>query len=186
MHRSRSLPRSSARIAVAATLVAVSAWALPTAAHASTIYPPAGSCTTTPTTTQAGGTIAFACVAATFSGDEQVTITVTGENGDQAAIGMVRFAISTASDTAQSEADGSLEDVSITLPRDASGTYNIAAVSSTSAGGTAAVTVVGADGLPSTGLDSSSVMGLWIGGGALVLAGGALAVAAGMRRARMR
>lgn len=176
--RSRLTRRAAlvAALAVAATLGA------PAAAQASTIYPPSGSCTTTPAAVQAGGTIAFGCAAGTFSGDEAVTITVTGENGANAAIGMLRFAITTASEIVQSQTDGSLADIDITLPSDATGTYNIAAVSATSAGGTAAVSITGADGLPATGLDSSSTLGLWIGGGALVAAGAALALAAVARR----
>lgn len=170
---------------MAVTLVAASALALPAAAQASAIYPPSGSCTVSPTTTTPGGTVAFRCAAETFSGGETVTVTVTGENGSAAQIGMVRFAITTSSGTAVSAPDGSLADVSITLPSDARGTYNIAAVSPTSAGGTAAVTVTGeSGGLPSTGLDSASVTGLWIAGGALVLLGGGLAVAASVRRSR--
>lgn len=169
----------------AATIAAASALALPAAAQA-TIYPPSGSCTVSPTTTTPGGTVTFECVAETFSSSENVTITVTGENGSATEIGMVHFAISTASGSAVSEADGSLAGVPITLPSNASGTYNIAAVSPTSAGGTAAVTVTsgGSGGLPGTGLDSASLTGLWIGGGALLLAGGALAVTAGVRRSR--
>lgn len=172
------------RIALASALALGALIAVPAAANASTIYPPSGSCTTTPATAQAGGTIAFECAAETFSPDEEITITVTGENGAAARIGMVRFAITTASSTVSSAEDGSLAAVDITLPSNATGTYNIAAVSSTSAGGTAAVTITGADGLPATGLDQGQTIGLWIGGGALLLAGAALAVVAAVRRSR--
>ena len=74
------------------------------------------------------------------------------------------------------------------LPSDASGNYNIAATSETSAGGTGTVSVgcdrVAADpeACPATGIDSSSLLGLWVGGGALVLAGGAVALTAAARR----
>lgn len=177
----------SPRFRVIATSVATVAAALlvlaPTAALASPIYPPSDSCTTTPATAEAGGTISFECAEATFSGDESVTVTVTGENGAAARIGMVRFAITTASSIVTSEADGSLAPIDITLPPDATGTYNIAAVSATSAGGTAAASIVSTGGLPATGLDSDSTLGLWIGGGALVLAGVTLAGAAVWRRA---
>lgn len=170
---------------VVATIAAASALALPSAAQAASIYPPSGSCTASPTTVAPGGTVTFACIAETFSSDESVTITVTGENGAAAQIGMLKFAITTASGLSTSGADGSLAGVAITLPSDATGTYNIAAVSPTSAGGTAAVTVSGGTGgLPSTGLDSASMAGLWIAGGALVLTGGALAVTAAVRRSR--
>ncbi|MFK4807819.1 LPXTG cell wall anchor domain-containing protein [Microbacterium sp. ZW CA_36] len=181
---STPMPRFLPQAALVATLALGAVIAVPTAASASTIYPPSGSCTTTPATAQAGGTIVFACAAETFSSDETVTITVTGENGAGASIGMVRFAITTASDTTSSAEDGSLAPIDIALPSNATGTYNIAAVSSTSAGGTAAVTITGADGLPATGLDQGQTIGLWIGGGALLLAGAALAVVAAVRRSR--
>ncbi|WP_194397509.1 cell wall protein [Microbacterium atlanticum] len=177
-------PHSRFIATTVATVVAAFLALTPTAASASPIYPPSDSCTTSPASVEAGGTVAFECAEATFSGDESVTITVTGENGADARIGMVRFDISTASEIVTSEADGSLAAIDITLPADSSGTYNIAAVSASSAGGTAAVSVVSASGLPATGLDSQSTMGLWIGGGALVLAGVALAGAAVWRRTR--
>jgi hypothetical protein len=176
--------RTARHAALVAALATIAILGAPAAAQASTIYPPSGACTTSPATAQPGSTIAFECAAGTFSGDESVTVTVTGENGAGATIGMVRFAITTASEVVTSEANGSLSPLSITLPSNASGTYNIAAISSTSAGGTAAVSITGANGLPVTGLDSGSMLGLWIGGGALVLAGAALGIAAVVRRRR--
>jgi hypothetical protein len=153
------------------------------AAHASAIYPPAGSCTATPATITPGGSVEFACQAETFSPSEDVTITVTGENGAATEIGMVRFAITTASGTVTSGDDGSLSAIPLTLPSNARGTYNIAAVSATSAGGTAAVTVSASEGaLPITGLDGGTLAGLLIGGGALLLAGAAIAIVAVVRR----
>jgi LPXTG-motif cell wall-anchored protein len=185
MPATRTNLRHRVRTGLIAGAVALAALSVPTAAQASTIYPPAGSCTASPTTIQAGGTVTFECAAETFSSDEQVTITVTGENGSDASIGIVRFAISTASGTAQSGADGSLAGIPITLPSNATGTYNIAAVSPTSAGGTAAVTITDAEGnLPSTGMDSAAVTGLLIGGGALLVAGAALAITVAVRRSR--
>lgn len=170
--------RTASALALTATLIAA-----PVAASASTIYPPTGACTTTPAAVEPGGTLQFACEAATFSSNETVTITVTGENGAGARIGMVRFAITTASGTAESSADGSLRSVPITLPSNASGTYNIAALSATSVGGTAAATVATESGaLPVTGLAGGATLGILVGGGALVAAGIALGVAAVLRR----
>lgn len=180
----RLAPTPVATLATVAALTTLAVLGAPAAAQASTIYPPSGACTTSPATAEPGSTIAFECEAGTFSGDETVTVTVTGENGAEAAIGMVRFAITTASEVFTSDADGSLDPIDITLPSNASGTYNIAAISSTSAGGTAAVSITGADGLPVTGLDASSMIGLWIGGGALVAAGAALGIAAAVKRRR--
>jgi hypothetical protein len=175
----------SARAAVVAALVACSAFALAPAANASTIYPPTGSCTATPAAATPGSTVQFACQSGTFSNDEPVTITVTGENGAAADIGMVRFAITTATGTSQSTATGALAAVPITFPSNASGTYNIAAISSTSAGGTAPVSVSAAgDGLPVTGVDGTALAALLIGGGALVVLGGGIAVTSAIRRRR--
>ena len=179
-------PLAVAATAVAAFVVAAVMLLGPaTAAHAETIYPPSGSCTANPTTVTPGSTVKFQCAADTFSASEDVTITVSGENGSGATIGMLKFAISTASGQATSGPDGSLPTVSITFPSDARGTYNIEAISSTSPGGTAAVSVTNPDGsLPVTGLDSSTMTGLWIGGGLLLLAGAALAIVAVVRRRR--
>ncbi|MEV8268553.1 cell wall protein [Microbacterium sp. NPDC076911] len=171
------------RLSAGAMLAASLTVAAPLAAQASTIYPPAESCTTATGTVQAGGGFQFGCNDATFSPNESVTITVTGENGAGATIGMVRTAVTTASGQVTSDASGALPAVTITLPTDATGIYNIAAVSATSAGATASVTVTtGTDGLPVTGFDSGTLTGLWIGGGALVLAGAAVGVTALVRR----
>ncbi len=165
--------------------MAVGGILVPASAEASTIYPPAGSCTASPATVAPGGTVEFGCLADTFSPDEDITVTVRGENGAAARIGMIRLAITTASGHARSAPDGSVDVVSLALPSDASGTYNIAAVSATSAGGSAAITITAADGsLSTTGLASGSLLGIWVGGAALVLAGVALAIGAVARLRR--
>lgn len=175
--------RRSARLA-AATLLAAGVIGAPVAASASTIYPPTNSCTTTPSTFTAGSTVELACNAATFGADEAVTITVTGENGSGVSFGRVALAVSTASTVRQSTAEGALEPVRITFPSDAVGVYNIEAISPSSAGGTASASVVTEAGLPATGADSRTLLGLWVGGGALVAAGATIAVAVAVRRAR--
>lgn len=174
---------SSPRTALFATALASAIVLSAPAAYASTIYPPTGSCSVSPATASPGGTVVLSCQAGTFSADEQVTITVSGENGAGATIGQIKTAVSTASGTAASAADGSLPAVDITLPSNASGTYNIAAFSTTSAGGTAALTVTGATGVLSlTGVDSGTTIALVIGGGAVLLAGIALLVGVLLRR----
>ncbi|GAA2002597.1 cell wall protein [Microbacterium ulmi] len=174
------------RTAVAAAVIAAAgALSVPAAASAAVIYPPAGSCTVDDATVEPGAVIRFSCAAETFSADEQVTVTITGEDGASSRIAFFHFAITTASGIVESGADGSLGPVSITLPSNATGTYNIAAVSETSAGGTATATVPTAGGgLSATGLAQEPLIAVLIGGGVLVLAGGALAVAAAMRRRR--
>jgi len=125
--------------AVKATIVAIImagalAFAGATAAQASVLYPPVDACGVADVTVSAGDTISFSCQSGTFAANEAVTITVTGENGADATFAFVRMAISTGSATYTSSATGTLPAVSITLPADAKGIYNIAAVSSGSAG----------------------------------------------------
>lgn len=163
-------------------MLAATALAVPTAAHAGTIYPPSDACTTSSPTVAPGGSFTVECAAGTFSADDRVTLTVTGENGSAAAIGMVRFAISTASGFAAAAPDGSLSAVPVSVPDGATGSYNIAVVSPNSVGGTATVTITADGALAGTGVPSGSMLGLWVGGGALVAAGAAIAVAAVARR----
>lgn len=168
--------------AAAAVSLGIALTAAPLAASAATIYPPTGSCTTEKAAVEANEIIRFSCRSTTFSTNEPVTITVTGENGASARVGMMRFGIGTASSVSTSSSDGALRTVEIALPADARGTYNIAAVSPSSVGGTAAVTVAAAEGgLPITGLGGSSALGFLVGGGALLAAGLAIGVAAFVR-----
>lgn len=176
--------RRTARLAVVSVVALAAAFAAPAAASASTIYPPTNACTTTPSTFTAGSTVQFACDADTFGSDEPVTITVTGENGASVAFGRVAFAVSTANTLRQSTAAGALEPVSITFPDDAVGVYNVEAISPSSAGGVASASVVTDAGLPATGAESRTLLGLWIGGGALVAAGATIVVTAAVRRSQ--
>jgi hypothetical protein len=178
--------KNSLRITAVAALVAASALALPTAALADTIYPPSNACSVVPAVVTPGATVTFSCTDGTFSPSEFVTVTVQGNTG--ADVGFIKFAVTSSGETTSS-ATGALS-VPIAFPSDASGTYNIAAVSATSAGGAASASIgtttgsTGGSSLPATGIDSSSLLGLWVGGGALVLAGGAVALTAAVRRNR--
>ncbi|WES62871.1 hypothetical protein P0L94_10410 [Microbacter sp. GSS18] len=171
-------------------LVAASTLGLGSAAQASTIYPPSNACTVAPTVASPNSRVVFECSDGTFSPSEQVTITVEGATS--VSVGFMKFA-TTSSGTSTSSSTGSLS-TGLTFPSDASGVYNITASSSTSAGGSASVTVSatgsgsGSDGgtLPVTGMESGELLGLWVGGGALILAGGAIAVAASIRRNRAK
>ncbi|KAA9088957.1 cell wall protein [Microbacterium radiodurans] len=188
MHRTprRSVGRTTALAAAAlgaAAIVAAGA-ALPAAASASTIYPPTNSCTTNPSTFTAGGTVAFGCTDGTFGPDEAVTITVRGENGAGVDFAVASFAVTTGSTVRQSTAAGALDDVTLTFPADAVGVYNIEAISASSAGGTASASVTTEAGLPATGGDARTALGLWVGGGALVAAGAVIAITTAVRRAQ--
>lgn len=176
------------KTAVVAALVAASALALPTAAQAApSIYPPSNACSVVPTVVTPGATVTFNCVNGTFTPGEFVSVRVSGNTS--AKVGYLKLA-TTSSGSATSTSGGALS-IGITFPSNASGTYNLEAFSETSPGGTASVSVTTAstsggsdDSLAVTGTDSASLLGLWVGGGALVLTGGALAVAATVRRNR--
>ncbi|KXC05326.1 LPXTG cell wall anchor domain-containing protein [Microbacterium hominis] len=117
----------------------------------------------------------------TFSGFEAgatVTFTLTGENAAAGSLAIAKFAVSSTSTTKTASSSG-VAAVTVTLPAEASGSYTLSA--------TGALTPASAGGsgtLPSTGGDSESLLGIWVGGGALVLAGATIAVAATVRRGR--
>lgn len=159
--------------------------AAPLTASAAEIYPPSDACSTSPATTTPAAKITFRCESGTFGASEPVTITITGENGTAATFGFARLAVSTGSIVRASTAAGALESVSIALPSDARGVYNIEAFSASSVGGAASVSITAENGtLPVTGTDAAGLVGLWVGAGALVLAGGVLVGASAVRRAR--
>lgn len=178
--------KHSIRITAVAALVAASALALPAAAQADSIYPPSNACSVVPSVITPGATVTFSCTDGTFSPSEFVSVTVEGNTN--ASVGFLKFAVTSAGSTTSS-ASGAIS-VPITFPSNASGNYNIAAASETSAGGASTVSVSASGSgsstgtLPATGIDSSSLLGLWVGGGALVLAGGAVALTAAVRRNR--
>lgn len=178
--------KHSIRITAVAALVAASALALPAAAQAAPpIYPPSNACSVVPAVITPGATVTFNCTDGSFTPGEFVSITVEGNTS--ATVGFIKFAVTSSGSTTAS-AGGSIS-VPITFPSNASGNYNIAATSATSAGGVSSVSIGSATGggsgsLPATGIDSNSLLGLWVGGGALVLAGGAVALTAAVRRNR--
>ncbi|AZS44877.1 hypothetical protein [Microbacterium oleivorans] len=127
-----------------------------------------------------------------FEPQENVTFTLTGEGVTDASLAFVAFAAGTDSTTEVKEAneDGTAAAV-VTLPDNASGTYTLSAVGETSGAANEDVTItVAATGgtgggvLPNNGFDGDALLGLWVGGGVLVLAGASIAVAASVRRAR--
>lgn len=175
------LPR---RALFASALIAAAVLGAPAAAQANSIYPPSDACSLTPNTSTPGGVLSFSCADGTFAANEAVTVTITGESGSDVSWGMVKFAISTGSTGATSGPAGELPAQRITLPANATGVYNVAAVSASSAGGAASATVsTGGSGLPSTGGDATAVA-IWTGAGLLAVAAGAVTVAAVRRRAR--
>ncbi|MCK3769967.1 hypothetical protein MZK47_09835 [Microbacterium aerolatum] len=179
------------KAAAIGAIVAGAMFAVPTAASAYT-PPPTGSVSTS--TVAAGGTFTFFTDNAPFLPGETVTVTLTGENASGASLAFVKFAVETQNlGTTTANADGDVS-TQITLPANATGTYTITATSASNpVGVSSTVTVSGSatdpgadDELATTGADSEALLTLWIGGGALLLVGGGIAVASAVRRNRQK
>ncbi|GAA5035499.1 hypothetical protein ACFQRL_00865 [Microbacterium fluvii] len=175
--------KKTIKATAAAALLAVAIFAAPAAANA---YIPSGDITGPATIAPGGsGTFSFAG----FDPSETVSFTLTGENGAGATLAFVKFAVSSASTTKTAGSDGAAS-VAVTLPSNASGDYTLTGTGATSGIVGSTVLSVAADGtattddLAGTGSDSTALLGLWVGGGALVLAGASIAVAATVRRQR--
>lgn len=167
------------RFVAVAVLAAGAVFAAPLAASA---YPDDDAARVSDAVVEPGGTVTLTVADGTFGPNEPATITVTGENGAGVTFGMVRAAVSTATyRDATTNAQGGLDPVRLTFPSDARGAYTIAVFTASSPGDTVTVTV---NGLSATGADFGPYLGLWVGGGALAVAGGAVAVATTVARRR--
>ena len=165
------------KAAAAFALAVAAVFAAPLAANA---YTPSGPASGTVTIAPGGtGTVAFTG----FAPGESVTFKLTGENASGATLAFVKFAIETKSTVKTASSTGSAS-VAVTLPSNASGTYTLTATGATSGTSVSTTITVGAAALPSTGGNDESLLGIWIGGGALVLAGAGIAVASTVRRNR--
>ncbi|ODT24232.1 LPXTG cell wall anchor domain-containing protein [Microbacterium sp. SCN 69-37] len=155
----------AASVAIAAGLV----FAAPAMAQA---YTPTGPDTVTITVTAPGPV-----PVAGFQPGATVTFTLVGEGVTGPNLAAVKFAVSSTTVTKTADSSGvATATVVGTPPAGSSWTLSAtgARASSEAGGGT----------LPSTGGDSESLLGIWVGGGALVLAGATVAVAATVRRNR--
>ncbi|MCM3697132.1 hypothetical protein [Microbacterium oleivorans] len=181
------------KISKAAAALAVAIAAVFAAPAVASAYTPSPVVESSPGTIAPGGTGTFTF--ADFQPNEGVQFTLTGENGAGATLAFVSFAVSSTSTTKAADADGNAS-VEVTLPSNASGEYTLSAVgleSGTSASTTFGVAAAagGSDGgsaggpvLGETGFDGDALLGLWVGGGVLVLAGASIAVATSVRRTR--
>ena len=152
---------------IAAVVVAVVALvAAPTAALAYTPVPPSGTSTSIPQ----GGTATFLF---DFSGTGTVTYTLSGEGVGPANLAMVKAAPTS---TQVTKAVG--ETVTVTLPSNATGSYELRGEL-----GSETITLTINATLATTGFDASSMLGVWIGGGVLLL-GGVLVTVFAARRER--
>lgn len=125
-----------------------------------------------------------------FEPGATVTFTLVGVGVTGANIATANAPVSSASVTKTADGSGSATAV-VTLPANPVGSYTLAATGprASGAGGTGTNGSTGGsstDGtaLPVTGMDANSLLGLWVGGGALALAGGAIAVGTKVRRTR--
>ncbi|WP_295844816.1 LPXTG cell wall anchor domain-containing protein [uncultured Microbacterium sp.] len=112
-----------------------------------------------------------------------VNFVLVGYNANQAGLATANLPVSSKSITKVADASGNATAV-VTLPADARGTYTLSATPTGGTAGGSGNNAGGSTGLPATGFDANSMLGIWVGGGALVLAGGTIAVATTVRRNR--
>jgi hypothetical protein len=165
-----------------AGIALVAFFAAPVAANAQ--YAPAPSDDAIVVTPGGTTTVPFAG----FEPSEEVSFTLTGENGAAATLAVFRAAISSASTTKTASTEGTTS-VAVTLPTNATGDYTLVATGETSnASATAVITAAAAvDGDDNGDGDDLAVTGgtaltaIWIAGGALGL-GVVLLLVRGLRR----
>lgn len=185
------------KTAAALTLAAAATLAVPAVAQAYVPTVPGASVSSV--VVEPGGNVTFAVRAGTFQPGETVTITLYGQNPYGANIATAGLpGQSTVLGERAAGEDGSLAPVRITLPSDATGTYEVIATSPSVPNGVRAsfsvqaTSVASGDNtqtdasgtLPATGMDGGGLLGAWVGGGALLLAGGAIILGRATRRDR--
>ncbi|WP_460776114.1 hypothetical protein [Microbacterium sp. GXF7504] len=169
----------SLRIKLAAIAVAIVALvAAPAAANAA--YTPSPQGGTTTFTAAPGGSVSVPYTG--FQPGETVRFSLTGENANGATLALVKTAVETKTFDKAASASGAVT-VTVTLPSNATGAYTLSAQGLTSGTSAAAVTINAGQVPAATGVDSASLMGVWIGGGVLLLGGLAVTVFA-VRRQR--
>lgn len=181
-----------AKVGGSAVLAGVLLLAAPVAAQADYVPDAPGSQTITVTE---DGEYGFAG----YEAGAEVQFTLVGVGVTGANIATAGQQVTAASVTKVADASGSAAAV-VTLPDPQVGTYSLTASGPTASGSGASVgggTSIGGGtstgggtssdagaSLPATGMDANSLLGFWVGGGALVLAGATIAVAATARRNR--
>ncbi|WP_154096399.1 LPXTG cell wall anchor domain-containing protein [Microbacterium testaceum] len=172
-----NITKAGASLALAGALL----FAAPAVAQA---YVPTGPGTVTQTVTSDGPV-----PVAGFQPGTPVTFTLVGVGVTGANIATANLPVSSASVTKTADATGSATAV-VTLPANPVGSYTLAASGAradgspgTGGGSTGGGTNAGgSNALPATGMNTDSMLGIWVGGGALLLAGAAVTVVAKTRR----
>jgi hypothetical protein len=164
-------------------------------------------------TVEAGGTVTVRVADSTFEPSEAVTLDVTGAGALGASLITTAGAtagpapagapgtatgtgdaVTTTIGTTAANGGGGLDDTTVRLAATATGPQTIHAWSKSNMDGVSVtVTIVAPDAiavtttsdeLPATGVDTRDLLGFWVGGGALVLAGGVVLVATYVARHR--
>jgi LPXTG-motif cell wall-anchored protein len=175
----------SLRTKIAAVVIAAAALvAAPAAANA---YTPGAPDVTVGGTPVPGGTVTLSAIS--FDAGTPISFTLTGEDAASATLALVKFAISTSPAFPSTTDASGAASVAVKLPATATGTYEVAVTglkngaTVTETSSLVVSTAAAGGGLPATGIDSASLMGVWIGGGVLLLGGLAVTVFA-VRRQR--
>ncbi len=178
----------SLRTKIAAVAIAVAAVIAAPAAASAAGYTPSGPTAgiTASGSFTPGGAITL--TAGGYASGTPVSFTVTGENGAGITLAMVKFVSSTSPVFGPYSANGSgvANSAGIVLPSNASGTYTVTASAPGYTNQTTQFVVgssAGGGGLSNTGFDATSMLGVWIGGGVLLL-GGVLVTVFAARRER--
>lgn len=173
-----------AKVGASAALAGALLFAAPAVAQA---YVP-----TTPDTVSVTVTSNGPVPIAGFAPGATVTFTLVGVGVTGSNIATAGAAVSSAQVTKTADASGSATAV-VTLPEPRVGSYTLAASgpradgavgAGSGSGSTGGTNASGSNALPATGMDANSLLGFWVGGGALVLAGATVAVATTVRRNR--
>lgn len=172
----------------AAALALVALVAVPSAATAVGPYTPSDNqIIVSSPTVRPGGTVTISFLPGSFNPGTVVSFTLVGEYRGSANLANLFTVAGDQTLNKVAKADGSLENVALTLPANASGTYTLTG----SAPGwtkTWVFTVEGSGGagtgLATTGSNNDQLLALWIGGGALAFIGGGLVVATAVRKQR--
>lgn len=174
----------SLRIKLAAVVVAVAALvAAPAAANA---YTPGNPDLTVAGAPVPGGTVTLQALS--FDANTTVRFTLTGENGAGITLAAVKLAVTTSPTFTSTANPAGTAALNIKLPSNASGDYKVSATGYRNGVLVTEKTLLsistGGGQVPAaTGVDSASLMGVWIGGGVLLLGGLAVTVFA-VRRQR--
>lgn len=180
------------KIVAGAALIVASVF-IPTAAMAQ--YVPDDLISVSSSVIVPGGVADFGFGAGAFTPGETVSFTLTGENASGATLALVKPAVVNSQTLTKpaNSATGAVA-VSVTLPKDASGSYTMTATGATSgnvATKSLSVATAGAGtsadnnkGLVDTGA-GVALLWMWIAGGALVLVGGGVVVGSAVRRQKV-